>query len=218
MDDAYQTYNLQYSYRMQDTGEKNARNFLFNNLQFHTVFEGKHTAIEIIRDGKARQNWLQLTDQAVKDEQDSVISLLSSIKGCINYYVYGCKLLALNYKYHMDEIREPGDDDYSYDDAVRSVLSEFRLSREAIRYLRQQVLSGQNMNRRYKLADDGKPSLSRFDRSVYATGFRYYDFVDEPAHNMHSEINLYDYENHLGERLRHRHFCDGNTADGARQL
>lgn len=200
MDDAYQTYNLQYSYRMQDTGEKNARNFLFNDLQFHAVFEGKHTAIEIIRDGKARQNWLQLTDQAVKDEKDSVISLLSSIKGCINYYVYGCKLLALNYKYHMDEIREPGDDDYSYDDAVRSVLSEFRLSREAIRYLRQQVLSGQNMNRRYKLAEDGKLLLSRFDRSAYATGFRYYDFVDEPAHNMHSEINLYDF-NESPERI-----------------
>ena len=46
-------------------------------------------------------------------------------------------------KHHKDEDKRPGDDDYTFENAIESVLTEFHLSREQIRYLKPIVMGGQ---------------------------------------------------------------------------
>lgn len=112
-------------------------------------------------------------------------------------------------KHHKDEDKRPGDDDYTFENAIESVLTEFHLSREQIRYLKPIVMGGQVKSKKDKKDSNGKKSLKYFDRSVYDRGFRYYDFIDDPNHSMRSEIQLFDFQDsperillHLSEKAQ----------------
>lgn len=186
-----------------------SRNFIFNDLQFHSVFEGENAFIDIDTDMKAKQNWLRFTKRRPTEKDGGVLSLLASVKGCLTYFQNGARNLSFNYKHHKDEDKRPGDDDYTFENAIESVLTEFHLSREQIRYLKPIVMGGQVKSKKDKKDSNGKMSLKYFDRSVYNRGFRYYDFIDDPNHSMRSEIQLFDFQDsperillHLSEKAQ----------------
>lgn len=186
-----------------------SRNFIFNDLQFHSVFEGENAFIDIDTDMKAKQNWLRFTKRRPTEKEGGVLSLLASVKGCLTYFQNGARNLSFNYKHHKDEDKRPGDDDYTFENAIESVLTEFHLSREQIRYLKPIVMGGQVKSKKDKKDSNGKMSLKYFDRSVYNRGFRYYDFIDDPNHSMRSEIQLFDFQDspehillHLSEKAQ----------------
>ena len=82
--DSNKKFNMKYSFRTDnDNGDIRTRNFLFNDLTYHSVLSNKNTYIEIIVDQKAKQNWIHFTKQKLKDSQIGVFDLLSSVKGCI---------------------------------------------------------------------------------------------------------------------------------------
>ena len=155
-DETYNRFAMQYSFKTEEDGKGDrSRNFIFNDLQFHSVFEGENAFIDIDTDMKAKQNWLRFTK------------------------------------------RRP------------TVLTEFHLSREQIRYLKPIVMGGQVKSKKDKKDSNGKMSLKYFDRSVYNRGFRYYDFIDDPNHSMRSEIQLFDFQDsperillHLSEKAQ----------------
>lgn len=127
----------------------------------------------------------------------------------MTYFQNGARNLSFNYKHHKDEDKRPGDDDYTFENAIESVLTEFHLSREQIRYLKPIVMGGQVKSKKDKKDSNGKMSLKYFDRSVYNRGFRYYDFIDDPNHSMRSEIQLFDFQDsperillHLSEKAQ----------------
>ena len=135
--------------------------------------------------------------------------MLASVKGCLTYFQNGVRNLSINYKHHKDEDKRPGEDDYTFENAIESVLTEFHLSREQIRYLKPIVMGGRVKSRRDRKDSNGKMSLKYFDRSVYDRGFRYYDFIDDPNHSMRSEIQLFDFQDsperillHLSEKAQ----------------
>ncbi|MEE8808267.1 MAG: hypothetical protein SOI44_07625 [Lactimicrobium sp.] len=192
LDETYAQYNMQYSFRLEPDSQSNGRNFLFNDLKYHSVFQGKNSFIEINTDKNSKQNWLRLCSKKMSTNEKSVIGMLSSVKGSLSYFVNGCGYLGMNYKNYMDEKNKSGDDDFSFDEAVQSILSEFVPAKDFKNYLREQVLSGEITNRRKKQNTHRIP-MEQLDQSVYAKGFRYYDFLDEPTHQMHSEIRLYDF-------------------------
>lgn len=209
-DDTYERFNMQYSFKTEDDGKSDRnRNFIFNDLQFHSVFEGKNSFIDIDTDSKARQNWLRFTKRRPTEKEGGVLSLLASVKGCLTYFQNGVRNLSFNYKHNRDENKRQGDDDYTLENAIESVLTEFHLSREQIRYLKPIVMAGQVRTRREKKDSDGKMLLKYFDHSIYDRGFRYYDFIDDPNHSMRSEIQLFDFHDsperillHLSEKAQ----------------
>lgn len=195
-DETYNRFNMQYSFRTSDGGNRDeSRNFIFNDLQFHSILSDGNSFVQIQSDHRAKQNWLKFIKQRQTETDSGVLGLLSGVKGCITYYQNGCRNLAYNYKQLQDERRKPRDDDFTLENAIRSVLREFHLSGEYRRYLTSAILTGQNRIKKEKQSNDGKLSLKYFDRSVYDRGFRYYDFVDDPNHNMQSEIEVYDFQN-----------------------
>lgn len=209
-EETYDRFSMQYSFKTEEDGKGDRnRNFIFNDLQFHSVFEGENAFIDIDTDLKARQNWLRFTKRRPTEKDGGVLSLLASVKGCLTYFQNGARNLSFNYKHHRDEDKRPGDDDYTLENAIESVLTEFHLSREQIRYLKPIVMGGQVRAKKDKKGNNGKMSLKYFDRSVYDRGFRYYDFIDDPNHSMRSEIQLFDFPDsperillHLSEKAR----------------
>lgn len=152
---------------------------------------------------------LRFTKRRPTEKDGGVLSLLASVKGCLTYFQNGARNLSFNYKHHKDEDKRPGDDDYTFENAIESVLTEFHLSREQIRYLKPIVMGGQVKSKKDKKDSNGKMSLKYFDRSVYNRGFRYYDFIDDPNHSMRSEIQLFDFQDsperillHLSEKAQ----------------
>lgn len=209
-DETYDRFAMQYSFKTEEDGKGDrSRNFIFNDLQFHSVFEGENAFIDIDTDMKAKQNWLRFTKRRPTEKDGGVLSLLASVKGCLTYFQNGARNLSFNYKHHKDEDKRPGDDDYTFENAIESVLTEFHLSREQIRYLKPIVMGGQVKSKKDKKDSNGKMSLKYFDRSVYNRGFRYYDFIDDPNHSMRSEIQLFDFQDsperillHLSEKAQ----------------
>lgn len=194
-DETYDRFSMQYSFKTEEDGKGDrGRNFIFNDIQFHSVFEGENAFIDIDTDLKARQNWLRFTKRRPTEKDGGVLSLLASVKGCLTYFQNGIRNLSFNYKHHKDEDKRPGDDDYTLENAIESVLTEFHLSREQIRYLKPIVMGVQVRTKKDKKDNNGKMSLKYFDRSVYDRGFRYYDFIDDPNHSMRSEIQLFDFQ------------------------
>ena len=193
--ETYVKYSMQYSFKTdEDTNIENGRNFIFNDLQFHSVLAGDNSFVQIKTDEKAKQNWLQFIKKRPTEQDSGILGLLSSVKGGITYYQYGCRLLANNYKKLKEEHKKTLDDDFTLENAITSVLREFHLSKEYQRYLTQIILSGQAQTKRDKKDGEGKLSLRYFDRSIYDRGFRYYDFIDDPNHDMQSEIMLFDFQ------------------------
>ena len=173
-DETYDRFAMQYSFKTEEDGKGDrSRNFIFNDLQFHSVFEGENAFIDIDTDMKAKQNWLRFTKRRPTEKDGGVLSLLASVKGCLTYFQNGARNLSFNYKHHKDEDKRPGDDDYTFENAIESVLTEFHLSREQIRYLKPIVMGGQVKSKKDKKDSNGKMSLKYFDRSVYDRGFRY---------------------------------------------
>lgn len=209
-DETYNRFAMQYSFKTEEDGKGDrSRNFIFNDLQFHSVFEGENAFIDIDTDMKAKQNWLRFTKRRPTEKDGGVLSLLASVKGCLTYFQNGARNLSFNYKHHKDEDKRSGDDDYTFENAIESVLTEFHLSREQIRYLKPIVMGGQVKSKKDKKDSNGKMSLKYFDRSVYNRGFRYYDFIDDPNHSMRSEIQLFDFQDsperillHLSEKAQ----------------
>lgn len=194
-DETYNRFAMQYSFKTEEDGKNDrSRNFIFNDLQFHSVFEGENSFIDIDTDLKARQNWLRFTQRRPTEKDAGVLSLLASVKGCLTYFQNGARNLSFNYKHHRNEDKRPGDDDYTLENAIESVLTEFHLSREQIRYLKPIVMGGQVRSKKDKKDNNGKMSLKYFDRSVYSRGFCYYDFIDDPNHSMRSEIQLFNFQ------------------------
>lgn len=205
-DETYDRFAMQYSFKTEEDGKGDrSRNFIFNDLQFHSVFEGENAFIDIDTDMKAKQNWLRFTKRRLTEKEGGVLSLLASVKGCLTYFQNGARNLSFNYKHHKDEDKRPGDDDYTFENAIESVLTEFHLSREQIRYLKPIVMGGQVKSKKDKKDSNGKMSLKYFDRSVYDRGFRYYDFIDDPNHSMRSEIQLFDFQDSPEHILLHLH-------------
>ena len=167
-DETYDRFAMQYSFKTEEDGKGDrSRNFIFNDLQFHSVFEGENAFIDIDTDMKAKQNWLRFTKRRPTEKDGGVLSLLASVKGCLTYFQNGARNLSFNYKHHKDEDKRPGDDDYTFENAIESVLTEFHLSREQIRYLKPIVMGGQVKSKKDKKDSNGKMSLKYFDRSVY---------------------------------------------------
>ena len=191
--DSNKKFNMKYSFRTDNNnGDIRTRNFLFNDLTYHSVLSNENTYIEIIVDQKAKQNWIHFTKQKLNDSQLGVLDLLSSIKGCITYFQNGCRQLAKNYKHLQDE-RNNSEDEFTFQNAITSVLSEFQIDKEFIRYLTPLILSEQKMNRKKQSLLDNRLSPLELEYSIYNNGFRYFVFKDDPSHNMQSEIRLYDF-------------------------
>lgn len=186
---------MQYSIRTEHKDRaENERNFLFNDFQFHSIFSNGNSFVQMKVDSQARQNWLCFSKQESIEQEVSLPEYLGSVRGSINYFLKAVEKLAVNYKQNQDENKtHQDDDDFSYENAITSVLEEFGVPDNFRYYMKMQILSKQQMRKNEKKRSDKKINKITKNLSIYDRGFRYFDFKDDPSHHMHSEIRSYDF-------------------------
>lgn len=185
-DEIYETFFLQYSHKTERVTDEDVNNFLFQDHQYHSILNGNKSYITTITNRHERVNTIRFSDERPTDKGNIQI-MLGKLRGFISYFTITVRILAINYQQCKAEWRNPNEDEFTFEEAIRTVLSEFKLSNFYINYLTSQIMMSSH---RYK----GDIQSADFDLSFYANGFRYYAFEDNYAHDTHSKIMMYSFE------------------------
>ncbi len=181
----FETYNLQYTYKSNQEDSKKSRNFLFYDYESHHVLNRRQNiVIDVNNNDKA--NWLKtIYIYENKDKKYSTLSsLLGQISGFLTYFQRGVSFLAQNYQ---NLKKEEGNEVYSIESAISSVLDGFKIDQETIKFLTSNILENYN------------PFQSKTEKKInqllpfYERGFKYHDIVDKDEHDLSSKIYFYNF-------------------------
>ena len=179
-------YNINYS--VKTFGLSNQKNFLFHDYQYHTIVGDEKSFIYLQQDDNERMNNIHFVeaDKARKDKP-SVTEFLTAIRGFINYFKGGAKLIAENYQQIKNE--NPNSEEFSFEKALSSFLEELKLTKEQKEYLLDSIQVKQFQNKQ-----KNKETEPKNDFSFYNNGFRYYDFEDSEMHDTKSKVYVTDFD------------------------
>ena len=124
-DEIYDTYSLNFNHKTENA-ENDSANFLFNDHRYISVLSGQNKFISISSDENDSVNRITFSTRK-PEEKNSIQMLLSKLRGFISYFQITVSILATNYVHLRNERSNNGDDEYTYDSAIRSVLAEFDL-------------------------------------------------------------------------------------------
>ena len=134
-----------------------------------------------------RINSINFSKERPETDEGNIQSLLGQLRGFITYFMFTVRILAINYQQCKLERRKPNEDEFTLEEAIRTVLSEFKLTNAQINYLTSQILVSSH---KYK----GDIQSTDFDVSFYEKGFRYFAFEDSYAHDTQSKIMMYSFQ------------------------
>jgi len=186
-DQIYDNYTLQFNHRTSTVEEEMSKNFLFQDHQFHSILSGNNSFITTVCDTKAKINAIQYSkDRPLKDSNNIQI-LLGKLRGFIKWFQGGINILAINYMQCKAERRKNGEDEFTLESAIRSVLALFRLNDDYIDYITSQIMISSHKIK-------GDIEKSDYDLSFYENGFRFYSFEDDSIHDMQSKIMMCSFQ------------------------
>lgn len=194
----YDTYSLQFSHRT-TSEESSSRNFLFQDHQFHSILDGNKKFVVTKSLKKDQINAIQFTEEKPKEDANNIQVLLGKLRGFITWFLGGVYILAINYMQRKQEERKEGDDEFTIEFAIRSVLSLFRLNQTYVDFLTSQILITNRKNK-------GDIQGADFDNSFYENGFRFYAFENDLEHDMQSKMMMCSFQN-TPEKILLR-FCE----------
>lgn len=195
----HKTYSLQFKHRTLEEIADSYQNYLFQDHQFHTILNSDNSYIIMQRDLQRKINSIGFSQKKPTKENNNIQTMLGQLRGFISYFQVAVSILAFNYMQCKNERRNEGEDVFSVESAIRSVLALFRLNDESI-----DSLTGQIMMSPRKTKDEVEPG--EFDLSFYEHGFRYYAFENNTEHDMQSQIMMYSFQN-TPEKILLR-FCE----------
>lgn len=185
--DIYRLYALQFSHKTESITDESANNFLFQDHQYHSILNGNKSYISAFSDHDKRINSIRFTDNKPNNETSNIQVMLGKLRGFISYFLGGVNILAINYRQCKMERRQPNEDEFTQESAIRTVLAEFGLDNVYINYLTAQILITSHKVK-------GNIEGSEFDLSFYEKGFRYYAFEDDYTHDTQSKIMMYSFQ------------------------
>ncbi len=186
-DEIHEAFSMQYSHRTESVTDENTNNFLFQDHQYHSILNGNKSYITAVANADARINSIRFLDERPESDEGNIQIMLGKLRGFISYFLGTVRILAINYQQCKAERRNPNEDEFTLEEAIRTVLSEFKLTGTYINYLTSQILVSSH---KYK----GDIQSVDFDLSFYEKGFRYYAFEDDYAHDMQSKIMMYSFQ------------------------
>ena len=170
-DTIYKKFSLQFSHKTLEQTDESAHNFLFQDHQFHSILNGNKSFITSTCDSKKKINAITFSKEKPANVKNNIQVLLGKLYGFIRWFQFGINILAINYMQRKQEARKNGDDEFTFEASVRSVLDLFHLNKDYIDYLTGQIMLSSHKT-------NGNIASSDFDRTLYENGFRYYDFED----------------------------------------
>lgn len=195
----FKTYSLQFKHRTTESIGELYQNYLFQDHQFHAILDANNSYITMTSDSKRKINNIGFSNSKPKRDNSNIQVMLGQLRGFIKYFQGAVNILAINYMQCKAEDRQPGEDIFSLESAIRSVLALFRLSEDSIDYLTMQIMLSS-----HKIKGNIEPA--EFDLSFYENGFRYYAFENDTHHDMQSQIMMFSFQN-TPEKMLLR-FCE----------
>lgn len=175
-------FNLENFHKL-DISEKDKASFLFQDYKFHTVMGDEKKNIYIENDKENNINWIKRTDKDVYNEDINIFSMLAKIRSFLVYFENGVKFIADNY-IKLKEQRNQEKNNFSYEAAIKTVLSEFGIEGKYLNYLTTQIMNSRK-KKGYNIVD----LKNDLDCSVYEKGFRFYNFIDSDVFDTQSKIS-----------------------------
>lgn len=199
-DDIFRTYSLQFKHRTDGEMDDNFQNYMFQDHQFHSILSDKDKRfITMNSDPKRKINRIHFEQNKPSSEKNNIQSMLGQLRGFIKYFQGAVNILAINYMQRKNEMRKSGEDAFTMEYAIKSVLNLFGLSKDSEEYLTMQIMATPR-----KMKDGIEQSA--YDLSLYENGFRYYSFENNTEHDMQSQIMMYSFQT-TPEKLLLR-FCE----------
>lgn len=180
-DEIYDTYSLNLNHKTENA-EQEGSNFLFNDHRHITVLSGRNRFISTYSDKKDNINKIIFSENKPADK-NSIQMLLSKLRGFISYFQRTVNIFSLNYLQMQQECAKDGDEEYTFDSAIHSVLAEFNIGGVYENYLFSQIKMIRTKTKNNKVGSD-------FDFSLYENGFRYYSFENSPDYYFKSIISM----------------------------
>lgn len=188
-DNVYCKYSLEYNHKTDTEETELPQDFLFCDHLNHTVLNGENTYIVVKRDKAQRKNIISFSKKKPKDENYTIYKLLGELRKCIRWFRGAVYILANNYRELMNERLKDGEDEFTLDQAIYTILSELGIKETNKRYqeyMRNMILS----------EEKSKNTVleSEYDLSFYENGFLYYSFIDKRNHNQESDITMVSFD------------------------
>lgn len=190
-DSVYETYNLRYNHKTYENEDEKSQNFLFNDHQYHSILNGDKKFITIQTNHKQNENTIHFTKNKPIDEKTTIQMLLGKLRGFIGWFSGAVNILAMNYQQLRNERLSDGEDEFTLEAAIYTVLSEFGIkagNRSYQEHIKNLVLSKFHS----KLSKINSPE---YDLSFYEHGMRYYSFEDKREHDKESSIIMAAFQN-----------------------
>ena len=172
-------YNLNYVFKLENA-DTSDRYFLFDDYQLHTITSSDNGGnIKCENNKELNQNIITLNS---KKDDGYFYRAIYGMKGALNYFIHCCSMLSRNYMQNKNkEAQERHADLMEIDQAVSTIISYFNLDNDIAKTLSSLVVD-----------DIALPLESRkrdmFSTDFYMNGFRYYDFNDDPSHDVSTTI------------------------------
>lgn len=163
-----------------------SKNFLFQDSQYHTIANDSKF-ISVTHDPDEERNEIQISNECAADNSYSIQTMLSKVRGFVNFFQIGVWRLAYNLFSYRNE-NHIGDGEFSFEAAVNTVLKQFRLKDRHISYLKTQILQDVRKRGNENMAKD-------FDLKFFARGLRYYAFIDDVSNDLQSVVMMYAFNN-----------------------
>ncbi len=176
----YNTYSLQFNHKTDNSGQAD-KNFLFNDHRYISILNGNNSFISTYSDKTDNINKIVFSDKK-PDDKNSIQVLLGKLRGFVSFFQIAVNIFATNYYQLRQEHMRDGDEEYTYDSAIHSILTEFNLGNIYENYLFSQI----------KMRSKKKNDIagSEYDFSFYENGFRYFSFENSPDHDFKSIISM----------------------------
>lgn len=197
-EEIYKKFSLNFSHRTKNDPEI-GQNFLFQDHQYHAILNGNKSFVSVECNSKDKINDVYFLSEKPQKDIQNIQHLLGSLRYFVKHFQTDVYILAQNFLQNKTEQRKEGDDDFSLEFAIRSVLELFHLSKEYIDYLTAQILIAGHKIR-------GDIQSGDMDLSFYNNGFRYYAFQNSPSNDMQSRMMMLAFQNTPEKQLLR--FCE----------
>lgn len=188
-EEIFNEFKLQYNYKTVSDGIDKKQSFLFNDNSYHTMFRNNCNYIRATLDkDKHKVNiFFENKEQYYqnrKDEDIVIYSLVRKISSFFNRFRYMVLDLAAKYSNHVNEGRGNKEDQFTIENATKTIYREFSLSESQINLLMNDLATN-------TLVKDNIKDIIP-DMSFYNNGYKYFEFEDSDEHLNETSFNFVD--------------------------
>lgn len=200
----YQDGALEYSMKTVDSDIDKSRNFLFHDTSYHTVLDGNRTHIRAVRNDEQAQVQIYFeTKDEYATHQDEPRIVLQNLLRRIHVFL----LRFQRYVHDWAELfakqvnanKKENEDLYTTAAAAESIFREYGLTVNQARLMAGEMEDSSTGRVAQKVVT---PNLS-----VYETGFRLFEFIDDDHHRTQTYLQYLQMQNTPEKVLLHLCHC-----------